>query len=713
MSAVSDGLENPAPADGPGRRRTLLRNLLVAGGIAAVFLVAIFFIVRFVGSERERELAQWRARLSIVADTRQEAVAGRMRREYRTFRRLAANQTLGIYIGAILAAKGDDSPPEADFLRNLLRATAARAGYAAGVSGNLPANVTQHRPAGLAIVTPEGKTIVATRGMPALKGRFRQFVLGLKKPGIHLYDLTPETGQGDRSHVVMGFAAVIRGPQATPLALVVGIKPIGEDLYPLLKQPGDQAESAEVYLVRLSGNTVEYISPLRAGGKPFSLRLPKDTPGLVAAMALASTASDAGQFLRGRDYNGTDVLAVSRRVPTTPWALVYKIDVDDALAASDARLSRLLIILLLALGLVIIAFLALWRHGASRQAALRASTYREVAEELAEQRNLLRVVTDNQPDAIYIVDDSDMIRFANTTAAAGSGAAPDALGGRPLTALFSPQKARRVERLNRQAVEAAKPVLDIYRIGDQNGGQIVQSRHVPLPGQGDLARSVLVVEEDITNTVRERERRERNLHSLVESLVTMVDRRDPNAARHSVRVARVARAIAGEMGLDRRLVETARMAGDLMNIGKLMAPPDLLTKPEKLNEEEFAEVRAAIDNAPDLLQGIDFDGPVVDTLRQARERWDGSGRPNGLKGEQILITARIVAVADAFVALGSPRAHRPAQDIDGALAALQSEAGQAYDRKVVTALVNYMDNRGGREEWSQDQQEPSADPGGD
>jgi HD-GYP domain-containing protein (c-di-GMP phosphodiesterase class II) len=215
-----------------------------------------------------------------------------------------------------------------------------------------------------------------------------------------------------------------------------------------------------------------------------------------------------------------------------------------------------------------------------------------------------------------------------------------------------------------------------------------------------MPRGVLVIDQDITQAVAERERRERNLQQLVQTLVTVVDRRDPHAAHHSSRVAIAARATAGEMGLEEVLVETAAIAGSLLNLGKILVPSQLLTKEGQLSEEEMRTVRDSIQTSAELIEGIEFDGPVVETLRQAQERWDGSGVPRGLKGDQILVTARIIAVANAFVAIVSPRAHRPGVDFDAAVESLLKQIGSAFDRAVVAALIHYMDNRGGRERWA-------------
>jgi HD-GYP domain-containing protein (c-di-GMP phosphodiesterase class II) len=187
-----------------------------------------------------------------------------------------------------------------------------------------------------------------------------------------------------------------------------------------------------------------------------------------------------------------------------------------------------------------------------------------------------------------------------------------------------------------------------------------------------------------------------NERRVLRALVGVVDRRDPFAANHSTRVARVARAVAREMGLTETEIDTAESAANLLNLGKIMIPPEVLAKTGDLTEEERTLLRNSVQVSADIIQDIEFDGPVVETLRQAQERWDGTGQPRGLKGEEILNTARIIGVANALVGMISDRAFRQGMSMDAAIEILFKEAGHAYDRKVVAALVNYLDNRDGR-----------------
>ena len=136
-----------------------------------------------------------------------------------------------------------------------------------------------------------------------------------------------------------------------------------------------------------------------------------------------------------------------------------------------------------------------------------------------------------------------------------------------------------------------------------------------------------------------------------------------------------------------------------MNVGKIKTPEALFSE-KALTPENKDQIRKSILESADLLKDIEFDGPVVDTLRQAMEHVDGSG-PLGLKADEIILTARIIAVANAFVAMVSTRAYREAMSIDTALDELHKLVDKTYSRKVVAALEHYIENAGGRESWGQ------------
>ena len=137
-----------------------------------------------------------------------------------------------------------------------------------------------------------------------------------------------------------------------------------------------------------------------------------------------------------------------------------------------------------------------------------------------------------------------------------------------------------------------------------------------------------------------------------------------------------------------------------MNIGKVLVPRQILMKSGALTDDEADKVRRSLAAGVELLADVEFAGPVVETLRQTRAHYDGSGEPEGLAGDDILMTARVVAVSNAFVGMVSPRAHRPGMTFEEAVAVLLDDAGARFDLGVIGALINRLENRGGRDAWS-------------
>ena len=183
---------------------------------------------------------------------------------------------------------------------------------------------------------------------------------------------------------------------------------------------------------------------------------------------------------------------------------------------------------------------------------------------------------------------------------------------------------------------------------------------------------------------------------LIEAFVKEVDGRQAETARANGKyIARLARGAAEEMGLTPTEVETAELAGELLNLGTVSLPHDLLSKGGNRNEDEKRRLREAVVRSADLLEGLEFEGPVAEVIRQAQERVDGSGFPKRLSGDAILPTAKVVAVAKRVIDLLQGQ-EGPAQSLDQALKTVMAEAGSSLDRPAVAALVDFLDNRGGR-----------------
>jgi HD-GYP domain-containing protein (c-di-GMP phosphodiesterase class II) len=315
------------------------------------------------------------------------------------------------------------------------------------------------------------------------------------------------------------------------------------------------------------------------------------------------------------------------------------------------------------------------------------------------QQDFVRMIADNRPGATSIVDGAGRLWFVNAHAARNQTIAPQDMVGMAFDKVFGESDTLRLLPLMQQARTTGQVVEAINQVRTPNGVGYIKSQIIPLPATANMQAAVMINEDDVTSVLVEREARERMFRQLIDTLVAVVDRRDPFATGHSVRVGQLARAVAAHLRCEPMLIETAEIAGLLMNFGKVLVPRAILVKTSALTPDELQQVHASMLSSADILALIGFPQPVVPTLRQVLAHYDGSGTPAGLAGEAIILPARIVAVANTFVALLSARAHRPGMSVTGALDMLNQHAGKTYDGRVIEALTSYLAAEGHRLEW--------------
>lgn len=180
----------------------------------------------------------------------------------------------------------------------------------------------------------------------------------------------------------------------------------------------------------------------------------------------------------------------------------------------------------------------------------------------------------------------------------------------------------------------------------------------------------------------------KTLNDAINTMVKIVETRDPYTAGHQQRVADLASAIAREMKLEDTRLDQLRTAAVIHDIGKMNIPSDILSKPGKLADIEFSLIKTHAQSGYDIVKGMDFPGVVAQAVLQHHERLDGSGYPDQLKGEDILLEAKILAVADVIEAMTSHRPYRPALGIDKALEEISQNRGRLFDPDVVDTCLN-------------------------
>ena len=186
---------------------------------------------------------------------------------------------------------------------------------------------------------------------------------------------------------------------------------------------------------------------------------------------------------------------------------------------------------------------------------------------------------------------------------------------------------------------------------------------------------------------------ESNLEDTVKAISSIVEMRDPYTSGHQARVADLAAAIAGQMGLPDEQIHGIHLAGVVHDLGKIQAPAEILSKPSRLNEIEYEMIKNHSRAGYEILKNIDFSWPVAQAVLQHHERIDGSGYPQGLKGDEIIFEARILAVADVVEAMYSHRPYRPGLGLEAALSEIQKGRGVRYDPAVADACLTLFRER--------------------
>ena len=206
--------------------------------------------------------------------------------------------------------------------------------------------------------------------------------------------------------------------------------------------------------------------------------------------------------------------------------------------------------------------------------------------------------------------------------------------------------------------------------------------------------ALMVVSRDVSERKAAEKKRIKAMDDTIKVLAMTVEVRDPYTAGHQQKVSSLAESIAIEMRLPEEQIEGIRIAGIVHDIGKMYIPSEILSKPGHLSEIEFSMIKTHPQAGYNILKLIEFPWPVAKTVLQHHERMDGSGYPGHLLGKDIILEARILAVADVVEAMSSHRPYRPAIGIDKALEEISQNKGVLYDSEVVDACLKLFNEKG-------------------
>lgn len=609
-------------------------------GVALFFCLGLIFA--FVVANRDRDGAEelLEQEMALTASGRAQAVSGWLGEQRALMERLASNPAVAIY--AMGSQEGVIQQGQAQYLGRLLETTAAQTGFAKATP-QLRANVDLPPAPGLAVLSPSARSI-AIYGGP------------LPDPRPYMTQATRDTVMDFTARVqnqpVLSIVTPVPDPQGgEPVAYVYGVRAM-ENMQEMLATPSERFSSA------------------RTGVFLKDALLVGDADRLPAPAQLAEFAAQPGRL-----HTWGKALVMVQPVPGTPLHVVRAVDSAEALEPINTQWRLRLLSLLGLVAFVTALILLAWRHGASQRAEQSAREAQQTAAREAQLRTFLSTIADRQPTLIGVVDKDGLLRFSNARLRHWLDGGED-MNGVPLARLFGPAEADISALVAATGHQEVAEALVILR--DSHGRERPhQVEAVSLP-DGDT----LLVAHDITDLLAERARREANMKALVAALTGLIDARDPGSRHHSDKVSGIAAATAAELGLPPADVETVRLAGQLMNLGKIMVPRRILTKEGPLDEEERAIVRAAMAQSAGILANVPFDGPVAETIA-------------GVEAPEPPELSRVLRLANALVGMASPRSFRQPLPLPEAMDQLRRNA-QAEDAQILSAIAHVLDNRGGR-----------------
>ncbi|MFA7164347.1 MAG: HD domain-containing phosphohydrolase [Desulfoplanes sp.] len=409
---------------------------------------------------------------------------------------------------------------------------------------------------------------------------------------------------------------------------------------------------------------------------------------------LSSDPAPAGSremtFQTMRSLQGdTRVYALGKKVPDLQWWIIEEVETATAnQTLRQSMLREIIISVLMTLISCLTLILAWWRIMERERSAI-AMEFKNLADENARQKHFLDSINATVPELIGLKDNTGKYTYVNQTFVSAVGRNVSEIQGMDDEALFGFDTGRKLRESDHQALAEDGAISTQATIFLHAIRHIFQISKIPFRNENNERTGILCVYRDITKEADNEVRAQKLLTQTTQALVKAVEMTDPYLAGHSALMKTLSLEMGTPLDLDPQEQQTIEIAATLSQIGKLFVDRKLLAKPGKLTDTERKAMEQHVAHAASILKGIAFDLPVRETILQSNEFLDGSGYPNGLAGEDIMRSARVLCVLNTFCALIHPRSYRSAMSINAALDILEKGSSR-YDQDIVHVLKNLI-----------------------
>jgi len=339
-----------------------------------------------------------------------------------------------------------------------------------------------------------------------------------------------------------------------------------------------------------------------------------------------------------------------------------------------------------------------------RGAIIDITERKKAEDDLRRLNAFLDSIVENIPDMIFLKD-AKRLRFVRINRAGEDliGLSRDALLGKCDYDFFPKEQADFFTERDREVLNGKelKNIEEEPLQTRRKGDRILHTKKVPILNLKGEPEFLLGISEDITDRKKTENMLQQTLESLrkavgvtIRVVAAAVEARDPYTSGHQKRVAALAYAIGQDMDLHHDQIEAVQLAASIHDIGKISIPAEILSKPTRLTEIEYALMKTHSEVGYEILKNVESSWRLAEIVYQHHERINGSGYPRKLKGDEIILEARIISVADVVEAMSTHRPYRPALGSDAALKEIENNRGILYDSKVVDACLKLFREKG-------------------
>jgi PAS domain S-box-containing protein len=669
----------------PGERQKGLKIGLLATFVVVVSAAIVILAGRVISAKQVEAVKNQKTRLEILADGRSEVFEAWLDGLAQQGDRLIKSDLFRLYAAEVNLIDGDLSaifgsvPGERDedasdlavqlpMMKNILREFSTYSGF-------LNAR----------IISREGQAYIATDGyLPPMSDR--QVALSQACMRDHQAKFSPlrKTSQGLEMDILAPIYPPESDDDAKPVGALMMTRQVTGKLTELLSNTALSTEGERTRLMQKTAQDFKQVTPWTAEGfSDITADLEMDKNGHLN-FAPRQSLSDPAK----------EVFSLGIAVEGTPWWVVQEADRDMALAAVQSY--KRTVYLLAAFGVLTVllaAGLAWWILAGAHNKRI-AEEFRKLAARIEDQKRFIDSINSNITDFITLKDLEGKFTYVNEAFAKALGRDEEDILGMDAQAVFGYDTAKRLCSHDESVVREKKRVTvnePVYLLSQRYEFKISKSPY--LDSQGNCL-GIVEVYHDMTEFMAVQERNRKLIRRAMEALGNTIEATDPYLGGHTKLLAGLSVEVAKSLNLSEMEIAEIETAANLSQIGMMFVPKEILTKPDRLNDEEKAIMEQHVEHAYRILRKIDIDDGVLRAIYQMNERMDGSGYPKGLADGEIIMPARILSAVNSFCAMIRPRSYRGAKTMQEALDVLRKDSAR-YDDSVLEALSETLSSPAG------------------